>query len=353
MARARAAASAGAPAVDPPPVAEVYPWQKRQWRTLTRQRGAGRLPHALLLHGRQGLGKADFARALAHACLCAGVDGEGIACGQCRGCRLFLAGNHPDVQFLRPPAGGKFILVDAVRATIARLGATSQYPGPKVLVMDDAQRMNAASANAFLKTLEEPPGDSLLILVSARPDGLPATIRSRCQQVHFGAAAPVDSMPWLEARLAGLTEPANATGAEDLLGIAGGAPLAALALARSGALGWRRQAFGEFRDLRLGRSDPLQVAERWSKCDLDELLHWVLSWSRDMIRCHGCDSAPYLDNPDLAHALRELARSSSLIGLYAHLDRSLAARRGLAAANLNPQLLCEDLLITWRSAGRR
>jgi DNA polymerase-3 subunit delta' len=345
----RKPARSSAPAPIPVPHAEVYPWQIRQWETLGRQRRLGRLPHALLLHGGPGLGKLDFTHALAAAALCRSPDDAGRACGQCRGCRLTRAGNHPDYRVIRPVGDGRLIRVESVREFIAWVGSTPQYQGPKVLVMQDAERMNTASANAFLKTLEEPPGDSLLLLVSAHPAGLPATIRSRCQRAHFAVPDAAVALPWLQSRLAGGSASADP---RTLLGIAAGAPLAALELARSDALERRRQAFGELGELARGRADPLAVAAAWCKRDLTELLHWHLSWIQDMIRSTAGDPVPYLANPDLADALRQLARLQGLRALYAHLDRVVAALNGLAKANLNAQLVCEDLLIPWLSRPR-
>ena len=140
------------------------------------------LAHAYLFSGETGIGKKMTALALAAAVNCANPQGEN-GCGECPSCRMIAAGGHPDVHTLGPD--GAEIKIDQIRQVQAELSLRPFQGEKKILIVDDADCMNTASANAFLKTLEEPPGDACIILVSAMPQSLLPTIRSRCQEVTF------------------------------------------------------------------------------------------------------------------------------------------------------------------------
>jgi DNA polymerase-3 subunit delta' len=140
------------------------------------------LAHAYLFSGEPGIGKKMTALALAAAVICpdAGPDG---GCGVCPACRKIASTGHPDVHILVPD--GDEIKIDQIRQIQADLSLKPFEGAKKVLIMDGAESMNPASSNAFLKTLEEPPGDVLIILVTSMPQGLLQTIRSRCQEIRF------------------------------------------------------------------------------------------------------------------------------------------------------------------------
>jgi DNA polymerase-3 subunit delta' len=152
-------------------------------RILATALASGRLPHALLFHGPAGVGKATAAGMLAAALLC--TDARRRPCGACAACGRQAHGNAYDRVHLTPD--GAQIKIEAVRALqdLMRSG-----PERAVAIVDPADAMNAHTANALLKTLEEPPPGWTLVLVTARPEALPATIRSRCQGVRFGRLTP-------------------------------------------------------------------------------------------------------------------------------------------------------------------
>ncbi len=157
----------------------------------------GRLAHAYLFVGPQGIGKKLFARSLAQCLLCQRFeDVELEACGECSACRQMRAGTHPDFFLVGCPEGKNVLPIEVFAGSKERRGREglcyelSLRPmagGRKIAVIDDTNLMNAESANALLKTLEEPPPHSLLILIATTADGLLPTIRSRCQQVRFAA----------------------------------------------------------------------------------------------------------------------------------------------------------------------
>ena len=140
------------------------------------------LAHAYLFSGDEGIGKKMTALALSAAANCGNAGPDG-GCGVCPSCRKVASLGHPDVHLLAPD--GDEIKIDQVRQMQADLSLKPFEGAKKILIIDGAERMNPASANAFLKTLEEPPGDALIILITAMPQSLLPTIRSRCQEIRF------------------------------------------------------------------------------------------------------------------------------------------------------------------------
>ncbi len=174
----------------------IPPWLQAPWRRLQERRSGDRLPHALLLAGPSGVGKVLLARELAEALLCTAPRSDGRACGACRACRLINAGSHPDL-FRLESVEGRAIPVEGVRALREVLALRSQYGGWRIAWIATAERMTNAAANALLKTLEEPGPQSLLLLVSDRPDLLPATVRSRCQRLALPIPPRAQALGWL------------------------------------------------------------------------------------------------------------------------------------------------------------
>jgi len=141
------------------------------------------LPHALLFTGPAGIGKSRAALILAAYAACS--SGAGKPCGECAPCRQIIAATHPDLQIVTLVRGKKEIGVDLARSLKHFVQLRSVSARRKIAIVDDADRLSIAAQNALLKTLEEPPGHALLVLVSASPGGLLSTVRSRCQRVVF------------------------------------------------------------------------------------------------------------------------------------------------------------------------
>jgi DNA polymerase III subunit delta' len=159
------------------PVLDRVPGQDRAIAFL--RQAVARPHHAYLLAGPEGGGKSLGARAFAAALLCANG-----GCGECRDCRLALADKHPNETIVEPE--GRDIHVETVRSQVWHPAyRTAPEPGRKVFVIREADRLNPAAADVLLKVLEEPPTDSVLMLLSARPDELPETVLSRCHVVSF------------------------------------------------------------------------------------------------------------------------------------------------------------------------
>ncbi|MBI2801009.1 MAG: DNA polymerase III subunit delta' [Gammaproteobacteria bacterium] len=176
-----------------------YPWQAGQWGQICRNAGDGRLAHALLLHGRSGLGKHAFAQAVAGMLLCESRASTGAVCGSCRGCTLFRAGNHPDFRAVSPLEDSTTITIDQIRALIDFYTLKAHYLGPKVVLLHPADVMNRAASNALLKVLEEPPAGATFLLVANAYDRITPTIRSRCQALAMDKFDDEIALAWLAA----------------------------------------------------------------------------------------------------------------------------------------------------------
>lgn len=205
------------------------PWLEDPWNDYAARREQGRLPHALLITGPPGSGKRQLAEAMVAGLLC--QRGRAAACGECRSCRLLDGGAHPDRFLVTPEEDKRDIKIKAIRALIDRLVLTTTISPCKVALIMPAEAMNRNAANALLKTLEEPPGDAMLALVSDDPGRLPATIRSRCQALLVRPPERAAAIDWLRAEH-GLDE----RSARLALEATAGSPLHAAALAEAGQL---------------------------------------------------------------------------------------------------------------------
>lgn len=211
-ARDAAVAAAGGPA--PPQPAghgfDALVGQDTAVHALRRAIAGNRLPHALLFHGPRGVGKATCAGILAQALNCAVSDFKD-ACGECVSCRKIARGLHPDLIWIAPEGKGRQIVVERIRKEIVEKVGFRPYEGRRrIVVIDDAHRLNASSQNSLLKTLEEPPPSLSLVLVTPAADSLLVTVRSRCQPLRFRPLAlsvlqrhleEVHELPGAEARL--------------------------------------------------------------------------------------------------------------------------------------------------------
>jgi len=200
--------------------------------------------HALLVHAPQDMGQLDLALALAQAWLC--EQGARAPCGQCRGCRLVRQRSHPDLRIVVPEslrvrfdwlveddplqrAGAKpsrEIKIADVREAIEWTQRSAGSPRGRVLVIHPAEAINPAAANALLKTLEEPPGLLRIVMAGGDPERLLPTLRSRMQRLRLPAPGREEALAWLEGQ--------GASQAGRALAVAGGGPLAALALHEAG-----------------------------------------------------------------------------------------------------------------------
>lgn len=310
-------------------------WLEPVFARLADRYAAGRFPHALLVTGPAGVGKRLLSQALLARLVCE-TAGAQPACGQCRGCRLFSSGNHPDVRTVRPDEGKQMIRIDQIRELGEFLVLNSQYRGYRPALIDPADQMNVNAANALLKTLEEPPSTAVLILVSDRPSSLPATIRSRCQMISIPVPTRDVAERWLREQA--VEQPAK------MLDLALGAPLRARQYAEENRPAAYETLLGVLVQLRRGQQGPVAAATEW-KGQLTMLLELAVQAVAEAIRTL---SAPNRMTNELHPAFDGL----DLMALHGYLDRLFEAR-GLIAHPLNEQLAIEKILIDWIDVCRR
>ena len=196
-----------------------YPWLAKEWQRFVSRCHDAQVPHALLLSGKGGCGELDLAFAMAQYLLC-GSPKDVVSCGNCKSCLLIQSDAHPDLKFVTPEEKSTAIKIEAIRNIGAFVANTAQQGGRKVVIISPAESMNANAANALLKNLEEPSGDTTFILLSSNPLFLMATIRSRCLHWKLPSPSFEQSLAWLERNQ--VDEP------EKRLATAGGQPLKVL-----------------------------------------------------------------------------------------------------------------------------
>lgn len=312
----------------------LFPWHEALWRRWQQVIAEARLPHALLFTGLPGTGKRRFAGRLARAHLCAG-DAEGRRpCGACRQCEWLDAGSHPDLLILEPEEGKTELRVDPLRELGASLTLTGTS-GRRAAIVDPAHAMNRAAANAFLKTLEEPPAGVLLVLISEQPSRLPATIRSRCQVVPFNPPVREEGLAWLVE---------HADGDRDLLSqsldLAGGAVGEAMRIADPACREERQAVLEDLADVARGGLDPVTAAEKWQKLNLHDVLAWFARWLSLAVMPDGggADAA----GPGLRRMLAGVD-SRDIFVLYDEVVRA----HGALDTQLRKDLMLEEIIIHW------
>ncbi len=282
------------------------PWLHEPDAALRELKQGGRAPHAVLLQGPGGWGEPLLAGRFALALLDEDLEKDASAIA------------HPDLRWVEPTAPGATIRVDAIRELNAFMHQTATQGTAKAAVLNRAERMNANAANALLKTLEEPPADSYLILVSDAPAQLPATVRSRCQRVMVRAGTAAQAESWLAA------EGFPAERAMAMLAEVGVAPYRTrAALERGDAPLWEA-----LQSVAQGRVAAVDQALAWRKEDLLDLTE---RWQRHVHRL-----------------TREAAEPIKLLRFDAELTALRAA--AVASSGLNTQAQFERLLVMWRQA---
>ena len=335
----------------------IYPWQREDWERLQGLRK--RLPHAILLHGLEGIGKVRFAEQFAQSVLCESPITDGIACGTCDACGWFLQYGHPDYRRVRPEVldlddgedaaeaeegttkksassktPSKEIRIEQVRSLAGFMNVSTHRSGLRVVLLYPAEALNSASANALLKTLEEPPPETLFILVSHRPDRLLPTILSRCRQFPLSLPSPEEALAWLNAQ--------GVSDAGQRLALQGGAPLAAQAAADDESASDRELLLNLL--AKPDASTALSVAERLQKTPVSLLVAWQQRWLYDLFSLKlGGRVRYYPQHQSRLAAIMNRVTSERLQQAL----RDANGRRAVADHPLSARLFIEDMLLDY------
>jgi DNA polymerase III subunit delta' len=337
----------------------IYRLHEYAWHRLRSQRE--RLPHAIMLVGQRGVGKFALAHAFAASLLCESPRSDGRACGSCQACHWFDNGSHPDFRLLQPEAlaeddeavegedrkkdkASQQITIAQVRELDEFLNVGTHRAGLRVVLINPAEAMNRNTANALLKSLEEPPGDTLFLLCCSEPLRLLPTIRSRCQVVAVNPPPAAISEEALT--LAGIPDPGR------WLALAGGSPMLAAELATAAGSGWldiltgQLAASSEIDPTRLATDLEKILKESRGRLPLRAIVEFMQKWLIDLnLAGHGLPLRYFL--PQQA-TIRQLSGGLDPLRL-ARGYRALLERRRASEQPLNARLFLEGLFIEYQS----
>lgn len=305
-------------------------WLHEPAERLSAQLERDQAPHALLIAGPRGVG----CRALGHW-WAASLLGASLTVGE----EPSPCCEAPDFAPIGPEPDKRHIAIEQIRELIDFLQLTAHGGGRKVALVYPVEALTQAAANSLLKTLEEPPGPSHLVLVGHVPGRLPATIRSRCQQLRLSSPSAAVASAWLARQPGG-------DAAQALLGFAGGAPLLALELARDGFAERARELTGDLAQVRAQRSSPTAVARRWARLDADQCLRWLHWRTSELIREHFAPAATRGPAGGPAGRLQNASAGLNIRACFAYLDELTELRR-LLDRSLNAELQLTRALEWW------
>jgi DNA polymerase III subunit delta' len=318
--------------------ADSLPWLQDSQQRLRTAYAAGRLPHSLMVLSKPGLGAEQLANWITAYALC---ESATRPCDSCASCRLLRSDSHPDSHLVRLEEGAQQIKIDQVRELIDALALKSYRGGYKVGVIEGAEALNTYSANAFLKTLEEPTANTMLIMIAEPAHRLPATIVSRCLRLNLRPPSRPQALAWLEA------QSPSVQSWEAALSLAGGAPLLALQLDGAGLAvidAEMRQSIAELAD---NSVDVTLLADRWMRSHPDMRITWLENWITQRVQALLGNSASHQTaEPVRLPAALLKPKIRALFGL---LDAARDLRR-LASTGMNQQLALEALLLGGRAA---
>lgn len=273
----------------------MYPWLQSTYTQLASRRQMNKLHHALLLQGAAGIGKTAFVKQFASLLLCA-KSHQGVLCGQCQSCLLQKAGSHPDYHEV---VSEKQIGVDQIRDAIKKLSGSAQLSGAKVLCIFAAHTMTESSANALLKTLEEPTANTYLLLVSHKAERLLPTIISRCERVVMPVPSYEQTKVWLAAQGQSAVD-------DELLRLYASSPLSLLEeLQQEQSVSYPAFKQG-LQQLLAQQINPSKLAADWQE-QVEKLLKWLQYWLHQRVKQSSAQHSELA--PELWHLHQEAIKA--------------------------------------------
>tara|TARA_B100001765_G_scaffold7846_1_gene4520 strand:- start:261 stop:1283 length:1023 start_codon:yes stop_codon:yes gene_type:complete len=324
-----------------------FPWQRTQWQHLTRLYRNEQLPHAFLVSGNSGLGKSLFVNKFARFMLCK-EPLELLACDKCKNCLRFGgAAIHPDILSVQSEEGKRDIVIDQVRSLIEFVAYTSHTGGVKIVIIAGAHHLNLNSANALLKTLEEPTSNRYFFLITDMPGSLPATIRSRCQRLLFAAPSKKSANQWLTKLLPN----ENTVRVGRLLNAAQYRPLNAMGLAQQDILEEQDQFLEKLCLLSSGGIAPQSVVATAVKIGELSAINYLVKTSSALIKSLITLEQPVGADLNNLHQLFLKQRAPltlQIFKLLMYYDEALTAYKHMtSSSNPNGQLIVETLIWHW------
>jgi DNA polymerase-3 subunit delta' len=311
---------------------------------------SNQMPHALLFIGSEGVGKGTTALALAQALNCENRQPDQDACGQCRSCRLFATGSHPDFWQISPEKDSLQIKIEQIRELRRQVGFSPLAGNWRVVLLKPAETLNEAAANAFLKTLEEPPDGNLFILTAIGDRDLLPTIVSRCRRLSFSPIPQTILVGELQNRKGLSPEQASLVAAINYgsLGRALGEDLTDL-LAR------RDQVINELGILQKGSTGEILqwAAEKGKKgTNLEGFIVLAGLWYRDLLALTHQAAPGQLVNQDRVTDLLNQQKDISGALILERLEALSILQRQLRV-NLNIELALNNFSLHWSGASPR
>lgn len=328
------------------------PWNETVWNELIKRYHGSGLPHASLLLGNEGTGRRPLAFKLAKFLLCQAQDKKTAkhddSCNQCQSCKLMDAGSHPDYFICDQEAKGKQIKVDAVRSLNDFLSKTPQISASQVVQVYPLEAMNQNASNALLKTLEEPSGESYLLLIAERLGTVLPTIRSRTQRINLHPPKTQDALAWLSQRL-------TRTSPDDLalaLRQCAGGPLKAEQWLREGQLAQDTHYITVMQQWLAGQQQLQDASKALSKYELQDTINWWAGLTLDIMKLGMGADTTQISHPQQGEWIGQLAATVSKLKLLTLQQKlqEIAGRLAAGQGNYNASLLIESLLLDWQQS---
>jgi len=315
-----------------------YPWLQEyinQWLGFLLNQ---KVPHALLLSGSKGFAKKELAQLMAHYAICESLTDKG-PCQTCKGCQLYNSGNHTDIITIT--AEKEIIKVDQIRNLTKSVVLSSTRNQYKIMIIEDAEKMNTASANALLKTLEEPPTNVVLILTTSEISYLLPTIKSRCFKINLKSVNGKLLNNFLIDDKLGSPEDIK-----QAMMLANNSPLETIKILENNSLKEVKLVLDDLNQLINNQSTVLDVSKHWIKNGQTKNLIFVANYFLKIVKqFNGINQKGEISPLSNLEKNKKLINATKLLGFIRKINVYLNRGR----TSLKPELLLEELLIAWKN----